>query len=305
MIGDVISDAYRDCTFKKMCPDVPEVKALVTNSVDVRPGGAANVAVNIAALAPDARVYLIGAVGAAHHQLARRIKQQSHNRVNMDFCPIWDPLIKERVIQDGQVLIRLDNMSQMPTMAAEDIENHLKDFMAQHDPDLILLSDYGSGSVNETSLEILLNARERLLVDTKMTDLSIFGSGGRKTRMVKLNDLEWKAVIEHEAAPERFFEAMVTTRGDLGAVLKCREEFIGGRKTMTHTLRVPAHDVVVEDVCGCGDTFLAGLGASLLQSDDYFSAVQFANAASATVVSKARTSVADLGLTLEMLGRKE
>jgi D-beta-D-heptose 7-phosphate kinase / D-beta-D-heptose 1-phosphate adenosyltransferase len=300
VVGDVIADVYRDCTFKKMCPDAPGVKAAVTHSIEVRPGGAANVAINLAALAPEARIHLVGAIGT---DLGRIIKRMSLNRVGLEYCSPWDPLTKERVSIDGELQVRLDNMLQVPTMLAEDVEYHLKQYLAENDPDLIVLSDYGSGSVSPSSLEILLGSRERLLVDTKMVDLSIFADGNYRTRLIKLNYDEWKSVTATEGIPERFFEALVMTRGADGAELTMRQEH--GRTSTTHTLRVQAHDVQAVDVCGCGDTFMAGLAASLLKNDDYYTAMQFANAAAATVVSKARTSIADLGLTLGMLGRGE
>jgi len=299
VVGDVIADVYRECIFKKMCPDAPDVMALVDHSRDIRPGGAANVAVNLAALAPDVQIHLVGEMSP---WLARGVKQLSRNRVNMDYCLFTEAVLtKERIVLDGELQIRLDNKLCMSTFTGQLIEQKLKEYLSENDPDLILLSDYGSGSVNESSLGILLGMRERLLVDTKMTDLSVFGQGG-KTCLVKLNYDEWKAVVATEAAPERFFEAMVMTRGAGGAYLSMRTDREGGSKT--HTLRTLGHKVETVDVCGCGDTFLAGLGASLLRNDDYFTAVQFANAAAATVVTKARTSVADLELTLGLLGRR-
>ncbi len=75
--------------------------------------------------------------------------------------------------------------------------------------------------------------------------------------------------------------------------------------SITHTLRVPVHPVAVVDVCGCGDTAMAGIAASLLNSSDPFTAVQFANAAAATVITQKRTAVADLSQTLKLLGRTE
>lgn len=300
VVGDVIADVYRDCSFKKMCPDAPKVRALVETSCDMRPGGAANVALNLAALAPDAQIHLIGELDGP---LGRTIKYFSKNRVNMDFCEYTeDPITKERIILDGEMQLRVDNKLRTYSVTAEGIEWHLKQYLATHDPDLIVLSDYGAGSVNAASLEVLLSARDRLLVDTKMTDLSVFGEGSR-TKLVKLNRVEWEAVIASEAAPERFFDALVRTWGDHGAFIDMHEQ-TSPRSSVTHTMHVAAHKVPVADVCGCGDTFMAGLAASLLKNSDYFTALQFANAASATVVSKPRTSVADLDLTLELLGRE-
>jgi D-beta-D-heptose 7-phosphate kinase/D-beta-D-heptose 1-phosphate adenosyltransferase len=302
VIGDVIADKYRECFLKKMCPDAPTVKAIVEHSVDLRAGGAANVAVNIAALAPDVKITLIGAVDV---QLARAVKWASRNRVDMSYCSFEDEaLTKERIMLDEEMVVRVDNAVTVSPLTAEHIEESLKSYLSEHDPDLVVLSDYGARSINQASMEILLDMRERLLVDTKLTDLSVFGSSGRKTRLVKLNYDEWKTVTSKEASPERFFSAMVMTRGDGGVYLSIRREVSEG-KSVTHTLRVPAHEVEAVDVCGCGDTFLAGLAASLLNSDDEFTATQFANAAASTVVTKPRTAVADLGLTLKLLGREE
>ena len=300
VIGDVIADVYRDCTFKKMCPDAPTVRAIVEHSRDVRPGGAANVAVNLAALTKDVRIHLIGEMDV---QLARAVKQAGHNRINMEFCEFTDDVLtKERVSLDGEFIMRVDNKLQTNTFAAGGIYHSLKEYLSLFDPDLVVMSDYAGGSINPDTLEVLLSMRERLLVDTKMTDLSVFGSEG-KTRLIKLNYDEWKAVVAGEAAPERFFDSMVVTRGPSGAYLSIRRD--EGTRSLTHTLRVPGHRVDAVDVCGCGDTFMAGLAASLLRNDDYFTAVQFANAAAATVVTQPRTAVADRELTLKLLGREE
>jgi D-beta-D-heptose 7-phosphate kinase/D-beta-D-heptose 1-phosphate adenosyltransferase len=300
VIGDVIADVYRECTFKKMCPDAPGVRALVTRSLDIRPGGAANVAVNLAALSPDTRIHLIGGIDV---DLARKIKHLSHSRVNMDYCCFWgESITKERILEDGQMTVRVDNMLEVPAIYAEDVEYHLKQYLSENDPDLIVVSDYNAGSIDKC-WDVLLSARDRLLVDTKLTDLSRFGEGGR-TKLIKLNWIEWEAVVSREAYPERFFQALVRTRGERGSFMNIYEE-VTPRQIVTHTMYSAAHVVPVTDVCGCGDTFMAGLAASLLKNDDYFTAMQFANAAAATVVTQARTSVADLGETLGLLGRGE
>lgn len=299
VIGDIIADSYRECAFKKMCPDAPSVKAVVEMNNDLRPGGAANVAVNIAALTENVAISLIGEIDIP---TARSVKQLSKNKVNLSYCDMTgEVLLKERILIHGQMAIRVDNKSLVSPFASESIENSLKRYLANNNPDLVVVSDYAAGSINDASLEILLSMRERLLVDTKMTDLSIFADGGKKTKLIKLNLDEWKNVIKTEASPERFFSSMILTKGDRGAELVTREDHDGW--SITRQLVVQPHSVQAVDVCGCGDTFMAGLASSLLVNDDYFTALQFANAAAATVVSKPRTAVADLDLTLKLLGR--
>lgn len=298
VVGDVIADVYRDCSFKKMCPDADDVRAIVQDKIDVRPGGAANVALNIAALSPDTAVYLIGDLST---EVASEIKRLSKGRVNLAYASHSDdPLKKERIILDDEFILRVDNKSFIDDATLSSIEKNLEDFLADFEPDLVVISDYGAGTITPSVLDTLLKMRHKLLVDTKMTDLSVFAEGGERTALIKLNHDEWKEVVKSEAVPERFFKAMVVTKGSDGADLIIHR---GGLESYeVHKLHVHAHPVCAVDVCGCGDTFLAGLAASLLESSDEFTAVQFANAASATVVSRPRTAVADLARTLDFMG---
>ena len=302
VIGDIIADVYRECTFKKMCPDAPDIQAIVEHSRDLRPGGAANVAVNLAALAPDVKIHLIGEIDV---ETARMVKQLSKNRIDMKECFFTDPgqmVVKERLMLDGRMLLRVDNKIRTDAYVAEAIERHLRSYLAEHDPDLVVVSDYAGGAISSLTWNILLSMRGRLLVDTKLTDLSVFASGDQKTLLIKLNHSEWETVIQTEAAPERFFENLIVTHGSEGSTLRMRTDV--GNRSMTHVLQTAAYDVSgrVVDVCGCGDTFLAGLAASLMRADDVFTAMQFANAASATVVTVPRTAVADLEQTRKLLG---
>lgn len=298
VFGDAISDVYSDYTFKKMCPDNLDVPAAVLRDRMVYPGGAANVAVNVAALSPNTRVDLVASIDA---ELARQIKFASKNRVNMDFCHDGFVIVKERVSIGGQSIARLDSNFSISTATAGILNDALRSYFDEHDPDIIILSDYAAGALNEESLNILRPSLFKTLVDTKVTDLSVFG-GKQKSLGVKLNWPEYKAVRQAgDHSPERHFGFLVVTEGANGAVLKVRRD--DGPRSITHTLGIDAHKVNAVDTCGCGDTFIAGLAASMLSNDDPYTAMQFANAAAATVVTQPRTAVADLEKTMELVGR--
>jgi len=307
VIGDIIEDVYRECHFKKMCPDAPTAKALVQSSVDVRPGGAANVAVNLAALAPDIMVDLIGVMNS---DLAAKVKQLSQNRVSMEYVELtsWpgDHLQKERILLEGETVVRLDNRSRVTSFMRGQVGKLLRDYLAYHDPDLVIMSDYDGGTLygedltDDANLQILLGMKDRLLVDTKITDLSVF----QGTLLAKLNASEWERTVMTEPAPERFFDMLVVTRGERGADLVIRRQISPG-KSVTHTITAPAPQVQAVDVCGCGDTFLAGLAAMMLRNPDPYTAIQFANAAACTVVTKPRTAVADRETALSIVGRTD
>ncbi len=292
VIGDGIADVYRECSFAKMCPDAPDVRALLNHGDERRPGGASNVALNIAALSPGTQVDLIAEIPVG---LRYDIKRLSDNRVGTEYSPLGDGLVKERIFDDGKFLVRVDNQRRVSSYTAEMVKRMLRQYLAEHDPDLVVFSDYAGGSVNIDSLSILLGMRQRLLVDTKETDLSQFDG----TFVIKLNHDEWKRVAIKHAVPEKFCENMIVTLGPRGAELTIRTE--DGSTSVTHTLSVSAHDVSVVDVCGSGDTFIAGLAASFLTNGDPYTAMQFANAAAATVVSQPRVAIANLKDTLDLV----
>jgi D-beta-D-heptose 7-phosphate kinase/D-beta-D-heptose 1-phosphate adenosyltransferase len=298
VIGDVIADVYRDCYFKKMCPDAPSVKAVVNYVTTVVPGGAANVAVNIAALSPDSMVHLIGVVDQS---IANSVKRASKGRVWMDYCSIVKPeetLRKERICLDGETLLRVDQYESVPESVLIPLREAIEEYFCNYEPDVIVFSDYGGGVLRLFWECIPREYRDRVLVDTKQTDLSMFEG----CWMIKLNKQESDRVLLHEPTPEKYCGGLVVTLGDRGACLYVRLRH-SETVAVTHTMVVNSHKVSATDPCGCGDTFLAGLAASLLLNGDMFSAVQFANAAASTVVTERRTAVADLGRTLGLVGR--
>lgn len=296
VIGDAIADVYRECVFKKMCPEDLRAPAVVESARETLPGGAANVAVNLAALSPSSHVDLIAVLD---HDLARAVKFSSRSTVDMSRIVDDRPLIKERIVCGGEICVRVDNSRHVSSYAAERIFVQLREYLAERTPDLILLSDYAGGTVNQDSFRALLRHRERMIVDTKLTDLSVFG-GDPRTMACKLNRSEWESVLEGDHSPERNFRFFIVTDGAKGARVSSHSGMNG--KSTTHTLEIAGHRTAAVDVNGCGDTFLAGLAAGIVRTNDPVAAVEFANAAAATVVVRRRTAVADLDWTLGLLG---
>lgn len=302
VIGDAIADVYSDYTYTKPMPDAKAQVSTLSRRV-ILPGGAANVAVNLAVLSPGTQVDLISIFTPG---LARQVKYLSRNLIGMDYSYIGDEQVeKERVFIDGALQGRLDNRTRFSDWSVSLMIDRLDQYIRANTPDLIVVSDYALGTITRMSLIEL--PRSKMIVDTKLTDLSLFDG----SLVIKLNRSELRAILESESTPERFCQGLVTTLAEDGATLHMRREqthHTGKTFSLTHTMNVRAiiqDRKEVVDVCGCGDTFLAGMTASLLKSDDLYTAVQFGNAAAATVVTQARTAVADLEKTLKLLGREE
>jgi D-beta-D-heptose 7-phosphate kinase / D-beta-D-heptose 1-phosphate adenosyltransferase len=315
VIGDSISDVYREFEYRKQCPDSLETPVGLLWRHETRPGGAANVAVNLSALAPiDCHIDLISALDV---ETARSVKYHSLNRVNLASSIFLDQeqsLRKERIIFSGwddgnrDFVARLDNRTSIDPNNADYVRQSVKDYLTHCLPDLVVLSDYAGGVLTDALLKELDAVRDRLLVDTKKTDLSCFSG----SLLVKLNSIEYQRVLLNDAMPESHFKYFVVTLGEMGARLIIRKGFGEQRLRFPHnalgsmaiTADFKARDVEARDVCGCGDTFLAGIAAGLIRYSDPFEAVSFANAAAATVVVQPHTAIADLQKTLEMTGRE-
>ena len=297
VIGDAILDIYVECLLKKMCPEDQRAPALIKDSVDTRPGGAANVAVNLAELSPGTQVDLIAVLD---DDLARVIKWDGKNRVNMEWSVFDLPLTKTRyLLPDGRIVARIDNQAKISDYAAGRLYTKLSDYLSEHVPDLILLSDYAGGALSDPILATLLRVRERLIIDTKVKDLSVFSEGGR-TLGCKLNRDEWADALQRDSTPERHFKFLVVTRGEKGARLHLHRR--EGEQDICSSMDFEGFRACVEDTNGCGDSFLAGFAASFLRNRDPFTATDFGNAAGAVVVSKERTAIAGLGEVLGVLG---
>lgn len=298
VVGDIIADVYREFSYWKRCPDLAETAVGLFKSERWIPGGAANVAMNIASLAPGLSVELFGVMSKELNML------WDHVACNCVYVDSHESLVKERIIMHNDqtdFVVRLDSRKQVDDIVANLVKTRLEQRL-KHDPapDLIVLSDYAGGILTDDLLDVLRPWFDRLLVDTKRVDLSCFAG----SLMAKLNVAEYTRAVSYEQPhPEQYFKYFVVTRGAYGAKLHVSYDNSSEFKVSLST-KIEGHDVKTVDPCGCGDTFLAGLAVSLAKGNDVTTATKFANAAAASVVTKSYTAVANLEETLELLKEK-
>jgi len=125
--------------------------------------------------------------------------------------------------------------------------------------DAIVVSDYNKGTV---SYELVEDIRQHytgpIFIDTKKTDLARF-----EGCYVKINSLE-------NSLAKTVCTDLIVTMGKQGAVY--------------NEITYPTPNVEVADVCGAGDTFLAALVCSFLNTQDIEQAITFANHAAGKTV---------------------
>jgi len=290
VVGDVMLDRYWFGEVSRISPEAP-VPVVLVGAQEERPGGAANVARNCAAL--GARVQLLSVIGRdeSGKRLAQLVAKEGV-RAKLHRDASLQTTQKLRVIGRQQQLLRIDFET---APSREVLASKLADFEeALPDCDLVILSDYGKGGLTHIARMIRLAraARKPVLVDPKGDDYSRY----KGATMVTPNRAELRQVIgswKSEKDLERRAQGLRRALG-LQALLLTRSEegmslFRAGRG-----LRVRAVEREVYDVSGAGDTVIATAGVMLASGMKLEDAVRAANRAAGIVVGKLGTAVATL-----------
>ncbi|OGO97414.1 MAG: bifunctional heptose 7-phosphate kinase/heptose 1-phosphate adenyltransferase [Coxiella sp. RIFCSPHIGHO2_12_FULL_44_14] len=290
--GDLMLDRYWHGDVSRISPEAP-VPVVQIQRTESRPGGAANVAYNIATL--GAAVTVMGLVGhdPEAHELRMLLEAQKIT-CHFESLTHFPTITKLRVLGHHQQLLRLDfEKPQQEGLDTVDFLAHYRAYLAQ--TQVVVLSDYAKGALNNLS-QFMTIAREQgipVLVDPKAKDFSRY----RGATLITPNLKEFEAVVgpctndaelitkARELSQLHDFTAVLVTRGSRGMVLVHREH---------EPLILSAHAAEVYDVTGAGDTVIAVIAASLAAKTDLSQAVMLANLAAGLVVKKLGTAAVSL-----------
>lgn len=301
--GDAMLDEYWFGDTGRISPEAP-VPVVKMRSTEQRPGGAANVALNLAALGID--TCLAAVVGADERGDAlTRLLEQRGVRCELIRSDAVPTIHKLRVLARNQQLIRLDAEQSLAPYAAQFAE-HFAALLPG--VDIVVLSDYGKGTLDRAAqLIAACNAAGlRVLVDPKGTQFAKY----RGATALTPNRSEFEAVAGPSANEAQFLskgdalrkeldlQALLVTRSEQGMTLFRRDD---------QPVTLPARALEVFDVSGAGDTAIAllaaGLGAGLSSVD----AAALANLGAGLVVGKigvASVTFAELQVALHLQGSR-
>ncbi len=284
LVGDVMLDRYWSGGTRRISPEAP-VPVVDVGDFRALPGGAANVALNVASL--GAQATLVGMVG--DDEAADTLRQGlsdagvTHDLVTVASSPT---ITKMRVLSRHQHLIRLDIEDGFSPADHAPLLERAQRYL-EH-ADVVVLSDYAKGTLGPCLGELIRLARAagcRILVDPKGDDFERY----RGADVITPNLAEFERVAG--AAPDT--EALASRARDLidtlalQALLVTRNE--QGMSLIPHEgegLHIPAHKREVFDVTGAGDTVIGVLAASLAAGMGLADAVRLANHAAALVVAR-------------------
>ena len=287
IVGDVMLDRYWFGDVSRISPEAP-VPVVKVERCEERPGGAANVARNAAAL--GARVALLSLVGKdeAGESLARLVAEGGID-ASLHVDEGVSTTVKLRVIGRQQQLLRID-FENRPSH--EVLRAKLKEF-AERLPecDAVVFSDYGKGGLTHIGemIQLARAAGKVVLVDPKGDDYSAY----RGATIITPNRSEMREVVgrwRDEADLERRATEL-RERLELGALLVTRSEEGMSLFLPDRTIHEKAVAREVFDVSGAGDTVIATLAVMAAHGADWADAIHVANVAAGVVVGKLGTAV--------------
>ena len=298
VVGEAMLDSYLEGSADRLGREAP-VPIVSLRARSDAPGGAANTAVNLAALGADVR--FLSVVGGDREGRTLLAGLRAHG------VPVHDVLVapervtlsKNRVVADGQILVRFDQGTTESLPA--DVEDRLLGRLAElHEGcDAIVVSDYGYGIFGPrviAALGALQRERPRLVVaDAK--DLRRFRGAG--VTAAKPNYAEAVRLLGERAVEG--LRARLQQIGSQGERLleMCGAEIVAVTLDTDGALvfergaapyRTYARPAAQSRAAGAGDTFVAALALALAAGARTPEAAELASAASAIVVGKSGTA---------------
>ena len=289
VLGDVMLDRYWTGKVNRISPEAPVPVVDITQTFD-KPGGAANVAKNLADFGMD--VTLLGLIGDDDTSASLKSLISSSN---IAFHPIIDSEIrttlKLRVIDQNQQLLRIDHEDANISKKIGSSYDKIKELLQNCDG--IVISDYNKGVVKPIIQKVIQDANDlgiMTFIDPKGDDFSVYKS----STLVKPNLSEFELIMGKFSNEDEFekngkklrkdlnIQYLLVTRGKDGMTLFSEE----GVQSF-HSIKKD-----VFDVTGAGDTVISILSSFIIAGENVAKAVELSNiAASLSVLKLGSTSV--------------
>ncbi|MDG4774465.1 D-glycero-beta-D-manno-heptose 1-phosphate adenylyltransferase [Solwaraspora sp. WMMD792] len=316
VVGDAMLDEWRFATSTRLCREAP-APVLTLDRRQVAAGGAANTAVNLAAL--GARPLLVAPIGV--DQVGDQVARCLH-RAGVQDRMIAQPgtrtPVKRRLLAADQILLREDDGGPAGPLPAEQVERLLAALVASTEeirlgpaepdvdgtganpdvvrPDLVIC-DYGLGALPDRIRQWLIRHRDRYgTVALDAHDLTRWA--GLRPTLITPSVAEAAPAVgeptpdrDRVAAARRLLPRLhAATGADLVAVtLDTDGSVVGDRSGATHHCRT--EPVAASRAVGAGDAYLAALTLSVVAGATLPVAAELAQLAAALTVRDCGTCI--------------
>jgi len=279
IIGDIMLDKYIFGNVERISPEAP-VQVVQVEKENYLPGGAANVANNIAALQGNA--FMVGIVGNDNEAniLLEELKKRNINTEGVLSDNNKPTTQKVRILGQKQQLLRIDYEKR--DYLNKETENNILNFIKEKikEMDAIVISDYAKGVITEDLITEIKNIANNkiIVVDPKPKHKNFY----KDVSLVTPNLKEAKEMADKEEdLIKELNSPILITKGEKGMSLYEKD----GNVT-----NIPTKAKEVYDVSGAGDTVVATLALALSSDATPKQAAILANHAAGITVGKVGTS---------------
>lgn len=314
VLGDAMLDSYVVGSSTRLCQEAPAPVVAVHDRREY-PGGAANTALNLAAL--GCQVDLVSVVGADHEgdRLLTLLRQHGVGTRLVVVSETRRTLVKQRIVNGDRLLARLDHgdTGPIPRHVERDLHERLATAFVQ--ANAVVISDYGYGVVTTGLLSRLgaLQERFRQLLAVDARDLPRYRLIG--VTVVKPNYPEAFRLVGLDGDPgDRsridlavLGEAVLDRTGAAIAAITLDADgaiVVERGQPPCRTFAAPAEQARTS---GAGDTYLAALTLTLATGATTREAAEVAARAAGVVVQQDGTTactIDDLRRALEQVSRR-
>ncbi|MFT4471305.1 D-glycero-beta-D-manno-heptose 1-phosphate adenylyltransferase [Arthrobacter sulfonylureivorans] len=295
VVGDVMLDGWFSGRIERFCREAP-APVVDMSKREYAPGGAANTAMNLAAL--GARVRMVGLVGADDAGRRLRSLLQEAGVDTSGLVEHEDVLTttKYRIIGGDQIMLRLDEtMDRVPEAAQEQLAAAVPAALAGSDA--VVVCDYGTGGLGDPVRDVLARHRGGRLLVVDAHDPRLWS--GIAPDLVTPNAAEAGGLLGVVLDPDTDRAAAVATHatqlleatGAGAAVVTLDKD---GSVLLMHdggTHRTWASPVTEKQASGAGDTYVACLTLARAVGLPLTTSLDLAQAAADVVVHRRGTSV--------------
>lgn len=304
VVGDIILDRYIAGVVSRISPEAP-VPVVLEESFSYKPGGAANVAHNLAVLGAD--VVQVGRIGNDFEgQLLKRdLKRKKIDIGGIVFDKNSPTITKTRVIAQHQQVVRIDR-EKVDAKVSKAASDKIFQFLKMHigKAHAVIISDYGKGMITPQLVEHVMNCAAKkkipVTVDPKVEHFGCYKNvtcitpnlreAENAIRNIKINEKDGasldltndrlRTIKEIEQAGEKLLkylnlDSLLITLGERGMRL-----FEKGKKP--YVIQTKAREVF--DVTGAGDAVISVFTLALTAGATKRKAAELANYAAGVVV---------------------
>jgi len=230
IIGETCLDRFVYCHAERLAPDLPVPVLRVIEQIE-NPGMAKNVERNVRAI---------------------------YKHCDLMTNKGWKKVTKTRYVHQNtnHTFIRIDTEPRVERIDVRDVpfDNY----------DIIAISDYNKGFLNEEDIQHICKRHDCVFIDTK----KMLGSWARQAKFIKINNFEYER--SKRALTPALAKKIIRTKGELGA--EYRDKLYSVEK------------VEVKDSTGAGDSFFAALLVKYAETGDIHESIHFANKCASEVV---------------------